>query len=137
MFCRGWNNVQSGFQVPLPHKQSMLSAVQHPKEVQALNRVVQYPKPGAKWLGVHCSPKGACSICPLDLSQGVLVSHVSWGWGCGALFQESWFQHWSQNESSRGSILQWNLSIVENKRNQHFVPYSEVSLTPGLLVYFQ
>ena len=59
----------------------MLSAVQHPKEVQELNRVVQYPKPGAKWLGVHCSPKGACSICPLDLSQGVLVSHGSGGWG--------------------------------------------------------
>ena len=43
----------------------MLSAVQHPqlvrdylKEELAQNRVVQFPKPAAEQLGVHCSPIG-------------------------------------------------------------------------------
>ena len=33
--------------------------------------------------------------------------------------------------------LQWNPSIMDTIGNQHFVPYSKVSLTQGLLVYFQ
>jgi len=49
----------------IPNKRNMLSAVQHPqvvrdylKEELAQNRVVQFPKPAAKQLGVHCSPIG-------------------------------------------------------------------------------
>ena len=34
-------------------------------------------------------------------------------------------------------ILQWNPSIMDTIGHQHFVPYSEVSLTQGLLVYFR
>ena len=33
--------------------------------------------------------------------------------------------------------IQWNLSITDTIGNQHFVPYSEVSLTQGLPVYFR
>jgi len=33
-----------------------------------------------------------------DLVQGVLVSDASGGWGCGAFFQDSWFQlEWAGN----------------------------------------
>ena len=32
--------------------------------------------------------------------------------------------------------MQWNPAIADTIRNQHFVPYSEVSLTQGLPVYF-
>ena len=49
----------------LPHRRNMLSAVQHPKEVNdylkeelAMNRLVQFPKPVADHLGAHCSPIG-------------------------------------------------------------------------------
>ena len=34
-------------------------------------------------------------------------------------------------------VVQWNLSITDTIGNQHFVPYSEVSLTQGLPVYFR
>ena len=39
----------------------------------------------------------------------------------------------------RGStvVLQWNPSITDTIKNQHFVPYSEVSLTQRLPVYFR
>ena len=33
--------------------------------------------------------------------------------------------------------IQWNPSITDTIGNQHLVPYSEVSLTEGLLVYFR
>jgi len=32
--------------------------------------------------------------------------------------------------------IQWNRSLAATIGNQYFVPYSEVSLTQGLLVYF-
>ena len=32
--------------------------------------------------------------------------------------------------------LEWNLSITDTIGKQHFVPYSKVSLTQGLPVYF-
>ena len=32
-------------------------------------------------------------------------------------------------------LIQWNSSITDTIGEQHFVPYSEVSLTQGFLVY--
>jgi len=70
MSCRDWNKASelvSGTQATsyVPNKRNMLSAVQHPqvvrdylKEELAQNRVIQFPKPAAEQLGVHCSPIG-------------------------------------------------------------------------------
>ena len=38
---------------------------------------------------------------------------------------------------SMENTLQWNPSITDTIGTQHFVRYSEVSLTQGLLVYFR
>ena len=40
-------------------------------------------------------------------------------------------------EGKRNQIVQWNPFIADTIGDQHFVPYNKVSLTQGLLVYFQ
>jgi len=71
-FAKILQGLEQGFRVGfrytsnlIPNKRNVLSAVQHPqvvrdylKEELAQNRVVQFPKPAAEQLGVHCSPIG-------------------------------------------------------------------------------
>ena len=43
----------------------------------------------------------------------------------------------AQTSLASGIGLKWNPSITDTFGDQQFVPYSEVSLTQGLTVYFR